>query len=86
MADYENFQASATSPGISGRLVVASGTNLDPFAKAIVCTTAGNVTLIPVDNLDGVPISFVGCPVGFIPPFRVRRVTALTGAWATVDG
>ena len=53
-------------------------------AKGIVCREAGDVTIVPVGNADGDTLQFVGCPVGFVPPFRVRRVTAATGAWVAI--
>jgi hypothetical protein len=73
-----------TAFGLAGDPISASNNDLPLNARAIVCTTAGNVTIVPFNNEDGTTITFTGCPVGFSPPYVVRRVTALTGSWATV--
>lgn len=70
--------------GLSGEAVAAGATDLPDNVKAIVCTAAGDVTIVPYNNANATTISFTGCPVGFSPPFVPRRVTALTGSWATV--
>lgn len=70
--------------GTTGRVVTPSDTvDLAPYAKAIVVCAAGNVAVIPAGNLDAAPITFTTAPVGFIIPYRVRRVNA-TGTTATV--
>lgn len=61
----------------------SDGTDLDPYAKAIVVTATGNLVILPAKNADGTTITFAGCPVGFIPPYAVRRVLS-TGTTATV--
>lgn len=58
-------------------------TDLAEYAKAIVVTAFGNLVILPVDNADGTTINFTGAPVGFVPPFQVRRVLA-TGTTASV--
>lgn len=70
--------------GRVGASITPAATDLDPIPKAIVCLAAGDVTIVPVDNANAATLSFTGCQVGFIPPYRVRRVTAATGTWATV--
>ena len=67
------------------RMVTPGATDLDPVAKAVVCLTSGNVTIVPDGNENATTISFVGVPAGFIPPYRVRRVTAATATIATID-
>lgn len=84
--NIDEFAATPASLGRAGAAIAASNNDLDPLPKAIVCTAAGNVTIVPVDNANAATISLTGCPVGFVPPYLVRRVTALTGAWATVVG
>ena len=73
-----------TALGRKGATITPGSTDLDPVPKAIVCLSAGDVTIVPTDNDNAVTLSFSGCQVGFIPPYRVRRVTAATGTWATV--
>lgn len=74
--------------GNVGRVITKSDTvDIDPYAKAIVVTATGDLAIIPAGNLDAAPITFTGVPVGFIPPYRVRRVnsTGTTATCATVD-
>lgn len=54
--------------------------------KAVVTLTSGNLSILPADS--GSPISFIAVPVGFVPPFIVRRVlaTGTTATVATVEG
>lgn len=80
----KNAVWSPASMGVKGRPVTPHNDNdLDPYAKAIVVVAAGNLVIIPAKNADDAPITFTACPVGFIPPYRVRRVKA-TGTTATV--
>jgi hypothetical protein len=41
---------------------------------------AGDLTVIPARNADADTIMFTGVAAGFIPGFRVRRVTACTSS------
>ncbi|WP_425287893.1 spike base protein, RCAP_Rcc01079 family [Rhizobium ecuadorense] len=75
----------ATSFGRKGAAITPGATDLDPIAKAVVMTTTGDITIVPADNATSVTITFTACPVGFIPPYQVRRVTACTGTCASVD-
>lgn len=91
MALQENrFVASRSSFGSSSQLVTPSNTvDLSPApVKAVVCLTAGNIAVVPVNNADSVPLAFVGVSAGFVPPFSVRRVmaTGTTCTVATVEG
>ena len=70
--------------GLSGAAITPGSSDLAGDPKAIVCIAAGNVTIVPFNNDNATTITFTGCPVGFSPPYRVRRVTAATGSWATV--
>jgi hypothetical protein len=74
--------------GAKGRAVTPSNTvDLDPYAKAVVVTVAGDLTILPAKNADDATLTFEDCPVGFVPPFRVRRVlaTGTTASVATID-
>jgi hypothetical protein len=78
-----NAPTGATFGG-SGAPITPHNTNdLATIAKAIVVTAAGNLVILPAKNDDATTITFTGVPVGFIPPFRVRRVLA-TGTTASV--
>lgn len=86
MADpYDTFTPTPSSFGQKARIVTPGATDLDPVAKAVVCLTAGNITIVPADNDTAVTLAFVDVPAGFSPPYRVRRVTAATATVATVD-
>lgn len=82
---FQSTIKSADSLGTTSRIVTPGATDLDPIAKAVICLTAGDITIVPVGNANAVTLAFVGVPAGFIPPFRVRRVTAATATVATVD-
>ena len=73
--------------GSKSRNITPSDTvDLTMYAKAIVVTAAGNLVILPVGNTDnaGGLVTFTAAPVGFIPPYRVRRVNA-TGTTASVS-
>lgn len=70
--------------GQAGAAITPGASDLAGDPKAIVCLSAGDVTIVPFNNADAATITFVGCTVGFTPPYVVRRVTAATGSWATV--
>ncbi len=82
---FQSDSNTSSGFGRKGAVINPGAADLPNVAKAIVCLQAGDVTLIPVENGDSGTITFSGCPVGFIPPYQVRRVTAATGAWASVD-
>lgn len=54
--------------------------------KAVVATSAGNLSVIPVDS--SIAIAFIAISAGFSPPYIVRRVmaTGTTATVATVEG
>ncbi|PAP97821.1 spike base protein, RCAP_Rcc01079 family [Mesorhizobium mediterraneum] len=80
---YEDNQPGPESLGRSARLVVPSDDNdLPVVAKSVVCTTAGNISVVPIGNADYTPVPFVDVPAGYLVPFQVRRVMA-TGTTAT---
>lgn len=75
---------SGASFGRKGAVITPHDSNdLAEYAKAIVVTAFGNLVVLPVENADGTTITFTGAPVGFVPPFQVRRVMA-TGTTASV--
>lgn len=78
-----NAAPSATSFGTKARAVVPSDDAdiTDGPVKAVVCLTAGNVSVLPASS--AVAVSFVDVPAGFVPPFQVRRVLS-TGTTCTI--
>ena len=64
----------------------SNSADITPYPKAIVCAAAGDLVCIPVENPDDVVLTFTECPVGFVPPFQIRRVkaTGTTGTWVAV--
>lgn len=84
MTDLKYAARTASTFGRKGAAITPGSSDLSGDPKAIVCTAAGNVTIVPHGNADATTLTFTGCPVGFIPPYVVRRVTAATGSWATV--
>lgn len=76
------YERRLTTFGDRTSLVTPSDdTDLASVAKAVVCATAGDLSIIPESS--DVSVAFVGLPAGYVPPFRVRRVNA-TGTTATV--
>lgn len=63
--------------------------DLAPYARSIVLLTAGTLRVLPARNDDAKPIAWTEqLPVGWVCPFRVRRVfaTGTTATFATIDG
>ncbi|MBX5131619.1 hypothetical protein HJB80_02790 [Rhizobium lentis] len=83
--EWNGGQKTADSYGRKGAVITPGASDLDPIAKAVVMTATGDITIVPVDNANSATITFTGCPVGFIPPYQVRRVTACTGTCASID-
>lgn len=83
--DFSSFTRTPNSFGFKSRLVTPGATDLDPRPKAVVCVTYGDITVVPENNANAAPVAFVGVPAGFVPPFRVRRVTAATAVVYTVE-
>ncbi|WP_377299712.1 hypothetical protein [Rhizobium sp. SGZ-381] len=87
MADaYASFSTTPDSLGTIGAPVTPGNTDLPATVKGVVCLTAGNITVVPYGNADAVTLAFVDVPAGFVPPYRVRRVTAATATVATIEG
>lgn len=85
MPEVDLSAGGAMTFGRKARVVTPGATDLDPVAKAVVCLTSGNLTIVPAGNATGDTITFTGVPAGFIPPYKVRRVTAATASVATID-
>lgn len=83
--EWNQTANSSDSFGPKGRTITPGSSDLDPIAKSVVMLTAGNITVIPKNNLDAATLVFEGLPAGYIIPFVVRRVTACTGTCATID-
>ncbi|MCJ9729550.1 hypothetical protein [Bradyrhizobium sp. PRIMUS42] len=84
----QTSRGSAFNFGSLGRVVTPNdNTDLDPYAKSLVVTAAGNLVIIPVQNDDAAPITFTGLSAGQVIPYRVRRVksTGTTASVATID-
>lgn len=80
----DDFSPSLQTFGRRGATITPGATDLDPVAKTVVCLTAGNITVVPVDNDNADTIAFTDVPSGFAVPFIVRRVTAATATVAAI--
>lgn len=75
---------SSDSFGADGRLVTPhDSTNLDPVAKTVCVSSIAGGSNLSIVTLADTTINFVGVSVGFIPPYRVKRVNS-TGTTCTV--
>lgn len=70
---FGSFIATPDSFGGRGE-IVPKGVELDEIPKAVVCLSAGDIGIVPANNVNDDALWFEDVPVGFIPPFRVRRV------------
>ena len=62
--------------------------DLAPYAKALMVTAAGTVSVLPINNYaagSSTAVALGNLPVGYIIPIQVARVFA-TGTTATVVG
>jgi hypothetical protein len=83
---YWSFSAGLDSFGDNSLAITPSDTvDLAAYPKGVVVTAAGNLVVLPLKAADDGAhlITFTGAAVGFILPFRVRRVMA-TGTTALV--
>lgn len=82
--DYKQWKRGPTTFGRRSKAITPSDTDdLTEVAKAVVCLTGGNISVVPAENDPANPVNFVGVPAGYIPPFQVRRVKS-TGTTCTV--
>lgn len=89
MTDPWNKTPDQDGFGRRGSTVTPSDTvDLDTVAKAVTVLAEGSLSIVPVDNDDEDTIDYSSVPVGFMPPYLVRRVmaTGTTATVATVDG
>jgi len=86
MSRYNAHYPNGSSLGTISRPVTPGAADITPTPKAVICTTAGSITIVPADNDPAVTVTFPDVPAGFIPPFRVRRVTAATATVYTIEG
>lgn len=85
MADLKSFTATPSSFGTKGDPVTPGGSDIPGGpVKGVVMCGAGDITIVPEGNDVSVAIPFTGCPVGFIPPYRVRRVVSATAIVHTI--
>lgn len=90
MADFYDQSSFGTDDfGRKGEEITPdNATDFTDVAKGVVVRdiSGGSVLqLLPVDNADGDWINFTGVPVGFVPPYQVRRIgSATTCGVATV--
>jgi hypothetical protein len=82
---YAYFAKTPASFGTKSRPITPGSTDIDPIPKGVSCLTAGNITVVPMGNDDAVTVAYVDVPAGFVPPFRVRRVTAATATVYTIE-
>lgn len=83
---WSNVSAARDTLGDDAVAVTPSNTvDFTSYPKALMAITAGNIVVLPLKALDdgAHTITFTGVDVGFVPPFRVRRVLA-TGTTASV--
>jgi hypothetical protein len=87
MADdpYASVASGPESFGLTSRPLTPGTDDIDPIPKGVVLLEAGDITVVPAGNGDAGTVSFVGVPAGFVPPFRVRRVTAASAAVVTIE-
>lgn len=83
---YPNRTRSQKFGRAGAQVAVAGATALNPYTR-IVCLTTGNVSVLPVENADGVYVTFTGVAAGFIPPYEVREINGAgtTCSVASID-
>ncbi|ADZ70116.1 spike base protein, RCAP_Rcc01079 family [Polymorphum gilvum] len=82
---YATVAGGPDSFGRKARIVTPAASDIDPIPKAVVLCGPGDITVVPADNADGDTVAFTDVGAGFVPPFRVRRVTAATAVVATIE-
>lgn len=92
MADpYETFGPSPLSFGTVGAAVTPDDdTDLDPIAKSVLVTSVSGgavLEVLPAGNANEDMITISDVSVGYMPPYRIRRVgEATTCTVYTVGG
>ncbi len=86
---YAQRSTEISSQARGASVITPSDTvDLAPYAKALMVTAAGTVSVLPISNYAGgstTAVSLGNLPVGYIIPIQVARVF-LTGTSATVVG
>jgi hypothetical protein len=87
---YRSYVSGTEMIGRNSVAVTPSDTvDLASYPKAVVVTVAGNLVVLPLMAADdgSHTITFTAAVVGFVVPFRVRRVlsTGTTASLATID-
>ncbi|WP_346915044.1 hypothetical protein [uncultured Roseibium sp.] len=82
---YEGVSGGPESFGKKARVITPAASDIDPIPKGVVMLAAGDITVVPMDNDNADVVAFVGVSAGFVPPYRVRRVTAASAAVMTVE-
>lgn len=85
MAGWDRKAYRDTAFGRMGRLVTVGADLNESVVKGVVMSAAGDITVIPVDGSDGDALAFSGVESGFMPPFKVKKVTAATVSVYTVE-
>jgi hypothetical protein len=78
-----NRTSAATNATKADAVVPSDAVDLTSYAKALLVTVAGTLSLIPAKNADNAPVALAAVVVGQVIPIRTRRVRA-TGTTATV--
>jgi hypothetical protein len=77
------------APSGSGKAIdySAADVDLDPYPLAVVVIKTGDLVVVPAKNADADTVTITAAPVGFITPWRVRKVikTGSTAELATID-
>jgi hypothetical protein len=84
--NYANFGASLNTFGNNASVVTPSDTaDFVAYPKVVAVAAAGNLVVLPLKAADDGAhlVTFTAAPVGFVVPFRVRRVMA-AGTTATI--
>jgi hypothetical protein len=92
-SSLDAYRSSVSGTEVIGRKSVAitpsDTVDLAAYPKAIVVTAAGNLVVLPLMAADdgSHTITFTAAVVGFVLPFRVRRVlaTGTSASVATID-
>ncbi|MDH7805723.1 spike base protein, RCAP_Rcc01079 family [Rhizobium sp. AN6A] len=82
---FQSFVPTPSSFGVRSRIVTPSQSDLPKVVKGVICLTSGNIAIVPAGDDGSAPLQFVDVPAGFVPPYRVRKVTAATAVIATIE-
>lgn len=85
MASHSGLTRQNVIYGTKGAAIDYSGGNVElgTNIRYVVVTAEGDLVIHPLDNSSGNYVTFTGCPVGFVPPYRVKAIIA-SGSTASV--